>query len=370
MKIAFIGGRDIHTLGGIENYMYNLATQLKDMGHEPVVFCESDHNAEEVVNGFRVIYMSGPKSNLLCKPWVGLKATLRVAFKMRDVGLIHYNAWPPSLSSPIARLFGVRSLMQGHGLEWQRSKYSPRAQAIMKFMEKVTAHLNRNLIMCSEDQYRYFKAKYGRDSVCIPTAINLPEPVRETDILSRFNLERGRYFLFLARLVQDKNPDFLIRGFRKARHDGYKLVIAGNNPAAPEYVESLHKLAEGDPDVVFTDAVFGDDKETLLRNAYAFCIPSTIEGLSISLLEAMSRRLPVIASDIPANREVLGDEDALWVKPECEEDITLAVERAVADPTAFRATIESNYRRVADNYTWRKVAEKYIAYLATLGLGL
>lgn len=108
----------------------------------------------------------------------------------------------------------------------------------------------------------------------------------------------------------------------------------------------------------------------MLRNAYAFCIPSTIEGLSISLLEAMSRRLPVIASDIPANREVLGDEDALWVKPECDEDITLAVERAVADPTAFRATIESNYRRVADNYTWRKVAEKYIAYLATLGLGL
>ena len=33
MKIAFIGGRDIHKLGGIENYMYNLATELVKLGH-------------------------------------------------------------------------------------------------------------------------------------------------------------------------------------------------------------------------------------------------------------------------------------------------------------------------------------------------
>lgn len=82
----------------------------------------------------------------------------------------------------------------------------------------------------------------------------------------------------------------------------------------------------------------------------------------------MSRRLPIIASDIPANREVLGDEDALWVKPESDDDIRGAVERAVADTEAFRTPVESNYRRVAENNTWRKVAEKYIAYLTARGL--
>ena len=50
MKIAFIGGRDIHKLGGIENYMYNLATELVKLGHEPVVYCESDRNEKELVN--------------------------------------------------------------------------------------------------------------------------------------------------------------------------------------------------------------------------------------------------------------------------------------------------------------------------------
>ena len=56
MKIAFIGGRDIHLLGGIENYMLNLATTLVEQGHEPIVYCESDRNGEEWVNGFKVIY--------------------------------------------------------------------------------------------------------------------------------------------------------------------------------------------------------------------------------------------------------------------------------------------------------------------------
>lgn len=367
MKIVFIGGRDIHILGGIESYMLNLATQLVKMEHEPIVFCESDHNGEEFVNGFRVIHQKGFNSNLICKPWLGLKATLKTIRHIHDADIIHYNAWPPSLWSPIARLCGIKSLMQGHGLEWQRIKYSPTQQRIMKFMEWLTAHLNRNLIMCSEDQCRYFKKHYNREATAIPTAIYLPDNNSgDTDILSRFNLSPKGYFLFLARLVQDKNPDYLIEGFKKATRSGKKLVIAGNNPADATYVEKLHNMAKGYPDVIFTDAVYGADKETLLRNAFAFCIPSTIEGLSISLLEAMSYKLPVIASDIAANREVLTDEAALWVRPEKIEDITDVINRALSDTIAFQATAENNYNLVASTYTWPRVAEKYITYLKSI----
>lgn len=368
MKIVFIGGRDIHQVGGIENYMLNLATQLVRMGHEPIVFCESDHNKETMVNGFKVIYMRGPESNLICKPWVGLKATLYTLLHERNVDIIHYNAWPPSLWSPVARICGINSLMQGHGLEWQRSKYSRFQQRIMKTMEWVTAHLNRNLIMCSDDQRRYFKEKYNRDATTIPTAINLPADTsgNESDVLNRFGLKSKRYFLFLARLVQDKNPNYLIQAFKKANANGYKLVIAGNNPANPEYVKHLHSLAERREDIVFTDAVYGDDKEILLQNAFAFCIPSTIEGLSISLLEAMSRKIPVIASIIPANKEVLDEKSALWVRPENEEDLIRAFENAVENPELLESTVDGNYKKVRDNYTWKSVAEKYIKYISSL----
>ena len=364
MKIVFIGGRDVQKLGGIENYMYNLASHLVKYGHEPIVFCESDHNGEEMINGFRVIHMTGPKSYLLCKPWVGLKATLHTIRHIKDVDFIHYNAWPPSLSSPLARLFGIRRLMMGHGHEWQRSKYSRRQKPILKFMERVTAYLNRNLIMCSENQTRYFAKNYHREATTIPTAINLPDTNdQDTDVLQRFGIKPGKYLFFLARLVQDKNPNHLIEAFNKAKTSGLQLVIAGNNPANPEYVEHLHSLAKGNSNIIFTGAVYGNDKTTLLRHAYGFCLPSTIEGLSISLLEAMSYRLPIIASDIPANREVLGDDDALWHAPDDTAGLAQCITEAAQCSEKFHRPVERNFIRITEQYTWNKVTHKYIQYL-------
>lgn len=363
MKIAFIGGRDVRILGGIENYMLNLATQLVSLGHEPIVFCESDHYEETWINGFKVIYMSGPKSNLLCKPWVGLKATLKCIFKIKGIDFIHYNAWPPSLWSPLARLFGIKSCMQGHGLEWQRSKYSTVAQNILKLMERITAHINMNLIMCSNDQTRYFRDNYNKIAITIPTAINLPD-VRDltcSNIYTDYDLQQGKYFLYLARLVQDKNPNDLIVAFKKVNLPGFKLVIAGDNPNNKYYVKHLHELAERRTDIVFTGAVYDKDKEQLLRGAYAFCIPSKIEGLSISLLEAMSYKIPIIASNIPANREVLEKDKAIWVRPQNVEDLVTAYTRAVNDPELLQSFVEYNYNKVANHYTWEKVAQKYVA---------
>jgi glycosyltransferase involved in cell wall biosynthesis len=369
MKIVFIGGRDIHKLGGIENYMLNLTRELTKLGNECIVWCESDHHAVEDVNGVKVVYHPCPKSNLLCKPWGGLKATIATLLKERGVSVIHYNAWPPSLWNWIPRLVGIPALMEGHGLEWQRSKYSPRAQKVMKFMEKVTAKINNHLIMCSEAQVRYFKNEYGKDATCIPCAVNLPsENPASSDVLARFGITSGKYFLFLARLVQDKNPDYLIQAFIRAKHDGYQLVIAGDNEAMPEYVEKLHSMARSCADIIFTGAVYGADKDILLRNAYCYCIPSTIEGLAIGLLEALSYKLPVIASDIEANQEVLSRDDALWCKAEDEDSLVEALENAILSPEILSGFTERNYSRLCRQYTWDKVADKYITYLHRIGI--
>ena len=367
MKIVFIGGRGIHILGGIENYMLNLTRELTKLGHECIVWCESDHHEVEMLDGVKVIYHPGPKSNLLCKPWCGLKATVRTLLGERDVSVIHYNAWPASLWCWIPRIFGIPSLMEGHGLEWQRSKYSPRAQKVMKAMEKFTSRLNQHLIMCSEGQVRYFKDEYGCDSVCIPGAVYLPadNAGESSNILTRFGLTPKKFFLFMGRLVQDKNPDYLIKAFRRASVSGYKLVIAGGNDAMPEYVSFLHKLGECTEDIVFTGPVYGEDKACLLRNAYCFCIPSTIEGLSIVMMEAASYRLPTIASDIDANHEFLGD-DAVYVRPESEDDLIQSLEYAVANPGELSRFVELNYKKLVDQYTWDKVAIKYLSYLRTI----
>lgn len=173
----------------------------------------------------------------------------------------------------------------------------------------------------------------------------------------------------MSRLVQDKNPDYLIRAFGALDNKGCKLVIAGDNEADRPYVEKLRELAAGNSSIVFTGAVYGRIKDVLFRNAYAYCLPSSIEGLSISLLEAMSYKLPIIASDIEANREVLPRDNAVWVKPEDTGELLRGLQCCMDHHRELidRCSRE-NYRIVLENYTWDAVAGKYLEYLKSIGV--
>lgn len=364
MKIAFVGGRDIHKLGGIENYMFNLATKLVELGHEPIVYCESDKDKIEWVNGFKVIHWKSPQNVYLCKVWLGLKSTLHAMFKEKNVKVIHYNGWAPSLFHFVA--LNKKTILMGHGLEWKRTKYSKKQQRIMKSMEHITAVLNKNLLMCSEEQTKYFAEHYRRKCITMPTAVNMPsETPNVSDILKKFCLTEGEYFLYLGRLVQDKNPDYLIKAFNEADIQNMKLVIAGANDAMPAYVNSLQELAKGNDRIVFTGAVYGNDKEALLHSCGVFCIPSTIEGLAITLLEAMSYGKPVIASDIEANKEGLG-ENGYWVKA---EDVVTLKQQLTYCSDNLKEVAKSgiiNKTRIEKEYTWDFVSQKYSRYINNL----
>ena len=157
--------------------------------------------------------------------------------------------------------------------------------------------------------------------------------------------------------------DYLIWAFKHIKD--FKLVIAGTNTVEPEYVNYLHNQGANNNNVVFTGPAYGSDKDWLLRNAYCFCLPSTTEGMSIALLEAMSYRLPIIASDIIPNKEVLKD-NGIYVRPENTADLVIAYNEAINNPHKSKSFVESNYRLVKQKYTWDKVAQKYVDYLNSI----
>lgn len=364
MKIIFIGGRDFNQSDGIANYMFNLATHLVIYGHEPVVFCESDRNEIEYINGFKVIHQKSPKSAALSKILLGLRATLFSLINEKDAVLFHYNGWGPSLiSSWLPICFGKRTVIQGHGLEWKRTKYSPRQQRIMKFMEWYTARMNKKWTMVSQEQTDYFLQNYNRKCVTIPCAVNIPSYKFSTSkILERFDLQNDGFFLYLGRLVQEKNPDYLIKAYISSNINNTKLVIAGGNDSNLKYVNYLHKLAEGFPNIIFTGAVYGEDKETLLRNCLAFCIPSTLEGLPIALLEAMSYSKICLASDISANKEALGD-SGIWVKAENIKSISDQLNFINDNTETIEWQKNYNLERVIEKFTWDKITKQYIVFM-------
>ena len=133
MRIAFIGGRSFNSPDGIATYMYNLATELVKSGYDPIVYCESNENKIETLNGFKVVHWKSYKSAALTKILLGIKSTFHALFKEKGVFVFHYNTWAPALvASYIPPLFGRKVLIQNHGLEWKRTKYSDRQKKLMK----------------------------------------------------------------------------------------------------------------------------------------------------------------------------------------------------------------------------------------------
>ena len=363
MKIAFIGGRTFLHPDGIATFMHNLGAELAKMGHEPIYYCESDKNYVEMVDGIKVVHQKSYKSAALTKILLGLKATNKALFKEKEVRVFHYNGWAPSLlSARLPWMFGRISIMEGHGLEWKRTKYTPKQQKVMKFMERVTAHWNCNLTMCSQEQTDFFKAEYGKTCRTITGAVNLPEEPQNSNLLERYGILPNNYVLFMGRLVQDKNPDYLIKGFIASDYRDKQLVICGDNPQEPQYVSYLKDLAKDCPNVIFTGAIFGADKDAAFRNCWSYCLPSTLEGLPISLLEGMSYGKVCIASDIQANKEALGD-SGIWVRKENEKDITEALNSLYANYANFEWQGNANKERVVKDFSWKKKAEEYISFI-------
>lgn len=366
MKIAFIGGRSFNTPDGIATYMYNLASELVKNGICPIVYCESDENKTEYVNGFKVVHWKSYKSAALTKIILGVKSTLHSLVKEKNVSVFHYNTWAPALiASYIPPIFGRTVIMQNHGLEWKRTKYSDRQRTLMKTMERIAAKTHKHWTLVSQEQTEYFLSEYKRIGVTIPCAVHIPATIQESDILSRYGLSGNDYFLYMGRLVQEKNPLHLIEGYIRSGISNKKLVICGSNPHITEYENKLYELSKGNSNIIFTGAIFGSDKDVIYRNCFAFCIPSTLEGLPMSLLEAMSYKKVVLSSDIPSCREALGS-SGVWVPYEDSKAISDALKNINENYEDFKWQEMANYLRVKDNFSWETTTRLYMDYMFSL----
>jgi glycosyltransferase involved in cell wall biosynthesis len=139
----------------------------------------------------------------------------------------------------------------------------------------------------------------------IPNGVALPDPV-PADVLAELGVRAREYLLFVGRMVPEKAPAELLQAYRDV-DSPLQLVLVGGSSFTDEYTRQVRSLAEADPRVVFLGYVHGDPLQALYQHARAFVLPSLLEGLPLTLLEAVSSAVPVVASDIAPNVEVLGE---------------------------------------------------------------
>lgn len=323
MRIAFIGHKRIPSReGGIEIVVDELATRMAARGEQVVVYNRKGHNVagEEFDNrsstsdkpymyrGVKVIPVTTIDAKGLAALTSSFFATLKAIKARPDV--IHYHAEGPCVPLRLAHWAGIRTVATIHGLDWQRAKWGRFASMYLKLGERTAAKCADEVIVLSHGVQEYFRDMYGRETRFIPNGIEPVKPVAADLIAKKWDLEKDEYVLFLGRIVPEKGVHYLIDAFKRLDTDR-KLVIAGGASDSMEYYESVRRAAESDPRIILTGFTEGRELEELYSNAYVYVLPSDLEGMPMSLLEALSYGNCCLTSDIPECADVLGGEDGV-----------------------------------------------------------
>ena len=276
------------------------------------------------------------------------------AFGKYDV--VHFHAEGPCAMLWLPKLFGKRCVATIHGIDWQRAKWGGFASKYIKFGEKGAAKYANEIIVLSEGVQKYFLDTYGRKTVFIPNGVNRPILRDPQMIKDKYGLEKDEYILFLGRLVPEKGITYLIEAFKGITTDK-KLVIAGGSSDTDAFSQELKILAEGDDRIVFTGFVQGQMLEELYRNAYVYTLPSDLEGMPLSLLEAMSYGNCCLTSDIAECAEVVEDKAILFKKSDVE-DLKEKLQYACDNPDAVRKLKSGAADFICRKYNWDDVVEQ------------
>jgi glycosyltransferase involved in cell wall biosynthesis len=367
LRIAMIGQKGMPaTYGGIERHVEEMSSRLVALGHEVTVYCRHSYDAlpMDQYRGVRLRYVSTVASKHLDA--IVHSATATVAALKDRPDVLHYHGIGPALVTPLPRyLSRVRVVQTIHGLDNRRAKWNRAARAALSAAHWLSGHVPDVRIAVSHELTAHYRDRFGTDTRYVPNGVAAPRVVPAQQITTRFGLTAGGYLLLVGRLVPEKAADLLIRAFRRLDTD-LKLALVGGSSFTDDYVATLRTAAGDDPRIVFTGFAYGDLLAELYTNAAAFVQPSRLEGLPLTLLEAASYGLPLVASDIQPHRELLHDDGPgrRLFRDGDEHDLVAALRRTLADRPAERRAAEETGARLRADYSWdaavRDVEELYL----------
>lgn len=368
LRIAMIGHKRIPSReGGIEVVVEELSVRMAALGHQVNVYNRFGHHVSGKIydqeygrkgrrfyKGVRVYIVPTFKSSSLNAIVYSFFATVRALFHRYDV--IHYHAEGPCAMLWLPHFLGRKIVVTVHGLDWQRAKWGNLASFVIKFGEKMAAKYADEIIVLSENVKRYFADTYNRKTTYIPNGISRPLSQGASVIEEKYGLKKDGYFLFLARIVPEKGAHYLIEAFSKLETDK-KLVIAGGSSQAYGYMERIHRMADKDERILMTDFVQGQMLEELYANAYAFVLPSDVEGMAMTLLEAMSYGCCCLVSDIRENTEVVEDKAFIFKKGDVK-DLKEKLSELLTHPDEVRRMGEESADFICGKYDWDDVTRR------------
>ena len=368
LKIAMLGHKRVPSNeGGVEVVVEALSAGMAALGHGVTCYNRAGHHvsgaehelsAGSVYRGIRLITVPTVERKGYAAVISSFFAALRSAFGKYDV--VHIHAEGPAFFSFLPKLLGKRVIVTVHGLDWQREKWNGGiASKFIHLGERSAVRFADEIIVLSENVRQYFLDTYGRATRFVPNGVSAPTLESPRLIAEKWGLQKDSYILYLGRIVPEKGETYLIEAFKWVKTDK-KLVIAGGSSDTERYLKELQTLAAEDARILFTGFVQGRLRDELYSNAYLYCLPSDLEGMPLSLLEAMSYGNCCLVSDIPECTEVVEDKAVSFRKGNVE-DLRQKLQTLCDHPEMVSDYKKNAAGFILNKYGWDDVVEKTLA---------
>ena len=369
LNIAMLGHKHMLSReGGIEIVVFNLATRLSSRGHNVVCYDRSTHHVSgsaeldesREYKGVKIVPVWTVEKKGLAAMTSSLAAAIRASRSKADI--VHIHAEGPAAILPIIRIISklrrhrIRVIVTIHGLDWQRAKWGGFASRYIKYGERQAVKYADEIIVLSKGVQEYFRSTYGRETVFIPNGVSKPE-IREADEIKKlWGLDKDSYVLFLGRIVPEKGLRYLVEAYRSL-HTDKKLVICGGSSDTHDFMMELENMAAGDDRIVFTGFQQGRILEELYSNSFIYVLPSDLEGMPLSLLEAMSYGNCCVVSDIDEMTEVVEDKAVVFPKGNVEK-LKDVLQSLIDDPERVERYKKTAAEFITGEYNWDDVVER------------
>ncbi len=368
MRIAMIGQKAIpfYRDGGVETHVEQLATRLAAAGHEVTVFVRGRYVAtkDDIWRGVKLVRVPEIPTKHLGSISSTLFATLlavtRYTLHVTRFDIIHFHGIGPALLCWIPRIFTrAKIVVTFHSIDRFHSKWGLLSRMVLRLGEWMGLSGSHSTVSGSQAIVKYCKINYGKKPVYIPNGVEIGKPAG-SGALKQWGLEKNQYLLTVARLVRHKGIHSLIEAYKAVPDDiknEMKLVIVGAPSFTGDYEIYLKELAGEDHRIVFAGYQTGDALAALYSNAYLYVHPSEYEGLSLTILEAMSFGKCVLVSDIAENREVI-DHSGIPFEVGNAENLTEKLTSLINHPeiVSARANLAMGYMK--NHFDWSKIVEK------------
>jgi glycosyltransferase involved in cell wall biosynthesis len=370
LRIAMVGQKGIPArYGGVETHVENVSVRLAQRGHEVWVYCRSRlrpggdgtvrpegytrQGGVESYRGVRVVF----RPSLNTKHTDAASHTLLCALEascLHHFDVVHLHGIGPAAFAPVAGLFGRRVVSTFHALDWRQVKWGPRARGMLHRGEALGAKHSDALIAVSRIMQAHVRAAHGVDATYIPNGATSAAAAPDAALLAPWGLRPNGYLLTVGRIIPDRELHTLIEAFEQFPST-LKLVIVGSETPRTSYTDSLVRAA-GER-IVFTGDVFGPALDALYAHSLFYVLASRVEGLPITVCEAMAHGKPLVLSDIPENVEVGGEAACYFKCGDVNALLRTIVELAHDAPARARLGAEAR-RRGEQMYNWDLVTDQ------------